>query len=215
VDGVSSGASVFFARDGHDLLFFTFNPSRKAEQIRINPRVQAVIWPKSEEGIRGLQIEGGCHQVRQPGEQRLAHDKILEVTDAFRSYMDDAFLTSNRVVGYYRIRPTLTKYVDFHGEPQFQWREYPENQVGAMGSMLESVLGRLRLWVRAVRAPFLEPICSRAARRRCGAGRSSGSRCWALSWPRPAPTSPTIMAITRPATTNTTRCRARSTAAAG
>ena len=39
VDGVSSGASVFFARDGHDLLFFTFNPSRKAEQIRINPRV--------------------------------------------------------------------------------------------------------------------------------------------------------------------------------
>ena len=30
VDGISSGASVFFARDGHDLLFFTFNPSRQA-----------------------------------------------------------------------------------------------------------------------------------------------------------------------------------------
>ncbi len=43
VDGISSGASVFFARDGHDLLFFTFNPSRKAEQIRCNPTVQAVI----------------------------------------------------------------------------------------------------------------------------------------------------------------------------
>ena len=154
VDGVSSGASVFFARDGHDLLFFTFNPSRKAEQIRVNPRVQAVIWPKSEDGIRGLQIEGGCHQVRQPDEQRRAHDEILKVTDAFRSYMDDPFLKKNRVVGYYRIRPTLTKYVDFHSDSQFQWREYPENQVGPIRSMLDSVFSRLRLWVRAVRAPF-------------------------------------------------------------
>ena len=68
VDGISSGASVFFARDGHDLLFFTFNPSRKAEQIRVNPSVQVVIWPKSQEGIRGLQIEGACHLIRNPEE---------------------------------------------------------------------------------------------------------------------------------------------------
>ena len=154
VDGISSGASVFFARDGHDLLFFTFNPSRKAEQIRINPKVQVVIWPKAQEGIRGLQIEGGCHQIRHPGEQRLAHDKILGVTDAFRSYMDDPFLNRNRVVGYYRIRPTLTKYVDFHAEPQIQWREYPENRIGAAKAMLGSAVSRLRLWIRAVRAPF-------------------------------------------------------------
>ncbi|NCF28948.1 MAG: prenyltransferase [Gammaproteobacteria bacterium] len=154
VDGISSGASVFFARDGHDLLFFTFNPSRKAEQIGCNPTVQAVIWPKAQEGIRGLQIEGECHRIRDPDEQRLAQDKILNVTEAFRSYMDDPFLVQNRVVGYYRIRPTLTKYVDFHADPQFQWREYPQNQVGALPSMLASTLGRLRLWVRAVRAPF-------------------------------------------------------------
>ena len=154
VDGISSGASVFFARDGHDLLFFTFNPSRKAEQIRINPAVQVVIWPKNQEGIRGLQIEGGCHQIRCPGEQRLARDKILEVTDAFRSYMDDPFLKKNRVVGYYRIRPTLTKYVDFHADPRFQWREYPENRAGAARAMLGSTVSRLRLWIRAVRAPF-------------------------------------------------------------
>jgi len=30
VDSCSSCASVFFARDGDDLLFFTFNPTRKA-----------------------------------------------------------------------------------------------------------------------------------------------------------------------------------------
>ena len=57
VDGISSGSTVFFARDGHDFLFFTFNPSRKAEQIRVNPMIQAVVWPKNQEGIRGLQIE--------------------------------------------------------------------------------------------------------------------------------------------------------------
>ena len=56
VGGNSSGASVFFNRDGEDLIFFTFNPTRKAEQIRINPRVHVVIWPKGQEGIRGLQL---------------------------------------------------------------------------------------------------------------------------------------------------------------
>ena len=35
VGGNSSGASVFYARDGEDLVFFTFNPTRKAEQIRL------------------------------------------------------------------------------------------------------------------------------------------------------------------------------------
>ena len=29
VGGNSSGASVFYARDGEDLVFFTFNPTRK------------------------------------------------------------------------------------------------------------------------------------------------------------------------------------------
>ena len=37
VGGNSSGASVFFSRDGEDLVFFTFHPTRKAEQIRLNP----------------------------------------------------------------------------------------------------------------------------------------------------------------------------------
>ena len=36
VGGNSSGASVFFSRDGEDLVFFTFHPTRKAEQIRLN-----------------------------------------------------------------------------------------------------------------------------------------------------------------------------------
>jgi 1,4-dihydroxy-2-naphthoate octaprenyltransferase len=68
--------------------------------------------------------------------------------------MDDPFLNSNRVVGYYRIRPTSTKHVDFHADPQFQWREYPQNRTSAPRAMLETAVSRLRLWTRAVRAPF-------------------------------------------------------------
>ena len=72
VDGLSSSASVFFARDGDDLLFFTFNQSRKARQIRFNPRVQVSIWPRDEDGIRGLCVEGSCFRIRQAGQMALA-----------------------------------------------------------------------------------------------------------------------------------------------
>ena len=68
VGGNSSGASVFFSRDGEDLVFFTFHPTRKAEQIRLNPRVHVVIWPKGQEGIEGLQIDGECYKIKDEDE---------------------------------------------------------------------------------------------------------------------------------------------------
>ncbi|MDZ7292326.1 MAG: UbiA family prenyltransferase [candidate division KSB1 bacterium] len=154
VDGNSSGASVFFARDGHDLVFFTFHPTRKAEQIRVNPKVQVVIWPKGQEGIRGLQIEGECYQIKNEEEQARARELVLKTTTAFQKHMDDEFLKKNKVVGYYRIKPTIIKYVDFYAPVQFEWREYPENQVGVLRDFTRSVLKRLGLWIRAVRAPF-------------------------------------------------------------
>ena len=43
VAGNSSAANVYFANDGLDIYFFTFNPSRKAAQISMNPKVQCVI----------------------------------------------------------------------------------------------------------------------------------------------------------------------------
>ena len=113
VGGNSSGASVFFNRDGEDLIFFTFNPTRKAEQIRINPRVHVVIWPKGKEGIEGLQIDGECYQIKDPEEIKKAYGLIMETTEAFKEFMDDDFLKENKVVGYYRIKPTTIKYVNF------------------------------------------------------------------------------------------------------
>ncbi|MCG6871329.1 MAG: UbiA family prenyltransferase [Gammaproteobacteria bacterium] len=154
VAGNSSGSSVFFARDGDELVFFTFNPSRKAEQIRVNPNVQAVVWPDGEEGIRGLQIQGRCQRIRDKHEVQRAREAILAVTDAFRSFMDDPFLVANNVVGYYRLRPVTTKYVDFHDDPKFRWREYPQNRVPMLREMAGAIGRSLLLWIRALRAPF-------------------------------------------------------------
>ncbi len=154
VDGNSSAASVFFAMDGDDLVFFTFNPTRKAEQIRVNPRVQAVIWPKNRDGIRGLQIEGLCYPITNADEIKRAHDLILKTTDAFKEFMDDPFLKKNKVIGYYRIKPTLIKYIDFYADEKFQFKEFPQNAMSPFKEAAQTILKRIQLWIRAVRAPF-------------------------------------------------------------
>ena len=132
VGGNSSGASVFFNRDGDDLIFFTFNPTRKAEQIRLNPRVHVVIWPKGQEGIRGLQIDGEAYKIKDEDEKKKAYDLVLETTDAFKEFMDDDFLIKNDVVGYYRVKPTTIKYVDFYEEEKFEWKTFPANKTSAL-----------------------------------------------------------------------------------
>ncbi len=185
VDGNSSGASVFFARDGDDLVFFTFNPSRKAEQIRVNPNVQAVVWPGGQQGIRGLQIAARCERIRDPDKVRRAREAILGVTRAFEAYMDDEFLRANDVVGYYRLRPTLIKYVDFHAPAQFEWREFPDNRPAAWREATDALRARTLLWLRALRAPFftatLVPVLL-GATIAWGDLRATGAQTW--DWAR-------------------------------
>lgn len=154
VDGCSSCASVFFARDGDDFLFFTFNPTRKARQIAFNPHVQMSIWPAGEEGIRGVRVEGNCFRIRQPEEIRVAREKILQVTEAFQQYMDDDFLDANGVTGYYRIKPTRITHIDFYAESQFETLEFPGNRRSALAEASSAIKSRLLLWLQAVRAPF-------------------------------------------------------------
>ena len=113
VAGNSSAANVYFANDGLDIYFFTFNPSRKAVQISMNPKVQCVIRPDGEDGIKELQIDAYASKVTDDDEVEKAKKAILNVTEAFSEYMHDDFLIANDVIGYYKIQPTTIKYVDF------------------------------------------------------------------------------------------------------
>ena len=155
VGGNSSGASVFFSRDGEDLVFFTFHPTRKAEQIRLNPRVHVVIWPKGQEGIEGLQIDGECYKIKDEEEKKKAYKLVLETTEAFKEFMEDEFLIKNDVVGYYRIKPTTIKYVNFYQDVKFEWKTYPANKTSALKMVFKLGLKRVGLWLRTIRAPFL------------------------------------------------------------
>jgi len=128
VAGNPSAANVYFANDGFDIYFFTFNPSRKAVQIAFNPKVQCVIRPDGEDGIKELQIDGFANKITDQSEKDKAKELILKVTEAFSEYMHDDFLIANDVVGYYKIKPTTIKYVDFYADTQFEWMELPENK---------------------------------------------------------------------------------------
>ncbi len=154
VGGNASAANIYYYNDGFDIYFFTFNPTRKAEQIRVNPEVQCVVRPDGEEGIKELQITGYAHQIKDPDEAEKAKKNILSVTKAFQNQMDDEFLQKNKITGYYKIVPTVIKYVDFYSDPQFEWKEFPQNQKSLLSNIASKFLKKVGLYFREMRAPF-------------------------------------------------------------
>ena len=58
--------------------------------------------------------------------RKKSYELVLKTTEAFKEYMEDEFLIKNDVVGYYRVKPTTIKYVNFYEEEQFQWKTIPE-----------------------------------------------------------------------------------------
>ena len=182
VGGNASAANVFFANDSFDLYFFTFNPSRKAEQIRVNPNVQCVVRPDGCEGIKELQIEGRATQIKDEAEIEKAYGMICKVTEAFKPYMNDEFLKKNKVIGYYKIKPTVIKYVDFYSEKQFEWREFPENRLSLSSSIIKGALSKVGLYLRAVRAPFFTATIAPVALGGAVAFFNYGMFNWNLFW---------------------------------
>ena len=149
-----SAANIYYYNDEYDIYFFTFNPTRKAEQIRVNPEVQCVVRPDGEEGIKELQITGYAHQIKDPEEVKKAKENILSVTKAFQKQMDDEFLQKNKITGYYKIVPTVIKYVDFYSDTQFEWKEFPQNQKSLLSNIAFKFLKKVGLYFREMRAPF-------------------------------------------------------------
>jgi len=182
VAGNSSAANVYFANDGLDIYFFTFNPSRKAVQISMNHKVQCVIRPDGEDGIKELQIDAYASKVTDEDEVEKAKKAILNVTEAFSEYMHDDFLITNDVIGYYKIQPTTIKYVDFYAEKQFEWMEVPENRIGLFKEVKNNILNTLKYWVTVVRAPFLTATIAPIMLGSAIAYKQFGVFDWSIFW---------------------------------
>ncbi len=178
-----SAANVYFANDDLDIYFFTFNPTRKAVQINFNPKVQIVIRPDGEEGIKELQIDGYASKIVNPSEKEKAKEMILKVTTAFEEYMNDQFLIDNDVVGYYKVSPTLIKYVDFYAEKQFEWLEIPENNFSIFSELKSKILNSLKYWVTIIRAPFLTATVVPVILGSVIGFSETGIFNWSLFWP--------------------------------
>jgi len=182
VAGNSSAANVYFANDGLDIYFFTFNPSRKAVQISVNPKVQCVIRPDGEDGIKELQIDAYATKVTDEEEVAKAKKAILNVTQAFSEYMHDDFLIANDVIGYYKIQPTTIKYVDFYAEKQFEWMEVPENRMGFFKEVRTNIINTIKYWVTVVRAPFLTATIAPIMLGSAIAYKQFGIFDWSIFW---------------------------------
>ena len=182
VAGNASAANVYYANDGTDIYFFTFNPSRKAVQISVNPKVQCVIRPDGEDGIKELQIDGYAHKITDKDEANKAREAILNVTEAFSDFMHDEFLIQNDVVGYYKIKPTVIKYVDFFAQEKFEWMELPENRPSFISEVKSNITNTLKYWAAVVRAPFLTATIAPILLGSAIAYKQFGSFDWGIFW---------------------------------
>lgn len=153
VDSTPSVSSLFYAADpdSFELYFFTFTPTTKAIHISFNKRVQVHISKKADgEEIRGIQITGRAEQIK---DQNLIERKIRPLiseasNQAFTDYYDLP------IAGWYRIVPTVIKYIDFYADQQFEFLEFRENQPSFQNNLREAVVSRIKLWITTTRAPF-------------------------------------------------------------
>ena len=182
VSGNSSAANVYFANNGLDMYFFTFNPTRKAVQINFNPKVQCVVRPDGEDGIKELQIDGYATKIIDQSEKEKAREAVLKVTEAFSEYMHDDFLIANDVVGYYKIKPTVIKYVDFFADTQFEWMEIPENKPSIPSELLGGLRRSIQRWMTIVRAPFLTATIAPILLGSAIAYKQFGTFDWSIFW---------------------------------
>lgn len=154
MDGVSTASLKGFVRDGFDLIFWSFNTDRAAEQIRLNPDVQAVITLPDGSDKRSLHIEGRCFPIKDKAEQESAHKAILQAHLAPPELLNDPFLLENKVIGYYRLKPIRIKLVEPDPAAVPEVKEFPQNAPSEITEGLVRFANRLKLWIRAVRAPF-------------------------------------------------------------
>lgn len=153
VDGNVSAAPLYFVRDQLDLLFFCSKISGIAAQIAINPFVQAVIWPHDPKVQTGVEMKGHCRELRDPTIRDQAAALLAGKRKTLPQPMGDP-LGGPDPLGCFRLRPTRLALVNPFATPRFAWHAFPQNQPTDPVRVLQAFGGWMRLWVRAVRAPF-------------------------------------------------------------
>jgi 1,4-dihydroxy-2-naphthoate octaprenyltransferase len=96
--------------------------------------------------------------------------------------MHDDFLIANDVVGYYKIEPTVIKYVDFFAETQFEWIEIPENKPSVISELLGNVGRTIKYWMTVVRGPFLTATIAPILLGSAIAYKQFGTFDWSIFW---------------------------------
>lgn len=149
VDSNSTSNTVFYIADGFELYFFTLLPTRKFQQMMYNQRISAVIDDNKSSGARGIQIQGRAVVLRDAAEiNRLKPLLLKAAVPEFESLFDLP------VARFVKIVPEQIKLVDFYSSDQFQFIEFPENRLSVASRLSQATKNKLRLWIRALRAPF-------------------------------------------------------------
>ncbi len=153
VDGVTNAALKNVVPNGNDLIFWAFNTERTAEQIRLNPHVHALTVPMNDSPF--LHIEGRCYPLKDKSEIEQARQAFLKAGLAPAEILNDPFLIKNKVIGYYRLKPIrITQEISLGNDSAQAPMEFPKNRSSDWAVGINDVLNRLKLWIRAVRAPF-------------------------------------------------------------
>ncbi len=146
VDGNNSAAPFLCRRDGPTLVFMCWRGARVAAQIAINPLVQAVILGDSpaDPKAAALEVTGHCHTIRDRSErERIAHLLLLDF---------EAVDLANYAV--FRLLPTRLALVDPLGASVHRSQRVANYELTDTREAMTAVEGFMRLWIRAIRAPF-------------------------------------------------------------
>lgn len=107
-DGAPQSAVVGIATsDGGEIVFDTLGTTRKARNLRRDPRASLAVW----EGERTLQVEGLCDEPAGP-----ERDRLREVY--FAGYPDGRDRLAWPHLTHFRLRPLWARYSDFTVSPE-------------------------------------------------------------------------------------------------
>jgi 1,4-dihydroxy-2-naphthoate octaprenyltransferase len=150
VGGNPSATALPCVADGDGVLFVCPRMSRAAAQLGLNPAAQALLFDADTQ--RGVELSGFCRELadaatRDAAAQRLGERLSPAATQDLRTPGPGRF-------ALFRLEPTRSALFGASGEDEGAGVDFPQNVPRSSRLVLAALGSELRLWVRAVRAPF-------------------------------------------------------------